>query len=96
MMQVEVVYASTKKQSALSVLLSPGATVQDAIIASGLLIHFPEIDLQKNTVGIWGKVVSLTTPVEPGDRVEIYRPLTIDPKEARRARSRLRGMTNET
>ena len=89
-MSVDVVYASPESQIVLSVSLKPSATVEDAIVQSDILTHFPEIDLQKNTVGIWGKTVTLTTPVQPGDRVEIYRPLLIDPKDARRARSKRR------
>ncbi len=65
-----------------------GATVLDAIRASGLLERFPEIDISSQAVGIWGKARALDVLVGAGDRIEIYRPLLVDPKEARRLRAR--------
>ena len=85
--EVEVVYALPAAQSLLRVALAEGATVEDAIRASGVLEAFPEIDLAKNKVGIFSKLVKLTETVRDRDRVEIYRPLIADPKEVRRKRA---------
>ena len=66
-----------------------GATLIDALRASGVLERHPHIDLAHQAVGIWGRISALETPLKDGDRVEIYRPLQVDPKEARRRRQRL-------
>ena len=84
---VEVVYALPMEQPLLRVQLDDGATVEDAIRVSGLLEAFPEIDLAKNKVGIFSKLVKLDEKVRDRDRVEIYRPLIADPKEVRRKRA---------
>ncbi len=84
---VEVVYALPAQQPLLHVQLAAGATVEDAIRASGVLDAFPEIDLAKNKVGIFSKLVKLDETVRDRDRVEIYRPLIADPKEVRRKRA---------
>lgn len=84
---VEVVYALPMRQVLLRVSLSKGGTVEDAIRASGLMDAFPEIDLSKNKVGIFSKLVKLDETVRDKDRVEIYRPLIADPKEVRRKRA---------
>ncbi len=86
-MKIVVVYATPEHQTLIDVSLSPDATVMDAITASGLLTQFPTLSL--NHVGIFGQKVSLDTILNEGDRVEIYRPLPKDPKEARRARGQL-------
>jgi len=83
---VEVAYATPKQQVILTVSVLPNATIEEAIQASGILQQFPEIDLNQTKVGIFGKKASLLTRLSPGDRVELYRSLTIDPKEARRLR----------
>jgi putative ubiquitin-RnfH superfamily antitoxin RatB of RatAB toxin-antitoxin module len=83
-MEVEVVYAWPGSQQVVKVRLEPGATVSDAVIASGLATQ------QQQKFGIFGKAVPPDTRVAQGDRVEIYRPLLIDPKEARRNRARKR------
>lgn len=67
--------------------LPAGATAIDAIRASGLLERFGEIDLSTQTVGVWGRSCTLEAALRDGDRVEIYRPLSVDPKEARRRRA---------
>ena len=85
--QVEVVYALPGAQPLLQVQLAEGATVSDAIRASGVLENFPDIDLAKNKVGIFSKLVKLDEVVRDKDRVEIYRPLIADPKEVRRKRA---------
>jgi hypothetical protein len=84
---VEVIYALPAQQPLLHVLLAEGATVEDAIRASGVLEAFPEIDLAKSKVGIFSKLVKLDEKVRDRDRVEIYRPLIADPKEVRRKRA---------
>jgi putative ubiquitin-RnfH superfamily antitoxin RatB of RatAB toxin-antitoxin module len=84
---VEVVYATSGVQALVALKMPPGATVEDAIEASGFLLHFPDIDLAANPVGIFGKACSLDQKIKANDRVEIYRPLLHDPKEARRLRA---------
>ena len=90
MMRVEVVYATPAKQAVTDVQLPDGATVRDAIVASGFLTQYPEIDLAAAAVGIFGERVTLDDLLEADDRVEIYRPLLADPKDARRRRARLK------
>ena len=84
---VEVVYALPDRQSLLKVNVPEGSTVDAAIQASGVLEAFPEIDLARNKVGIFSKLVKLDEPVRDRDRIEIYRPLIADPKEVRRKRA---------
>lgn len=84
-MQIEVVFALPERQELVSLELEDGATVADAIARSALASLFPEHDLGKLPVGIWGRVVERDRLLEDGDRVEIYRPLAIDPREQRRA-----------
>ncbi|EFS5622836.1 RnfH family protein [Salmonella enterica] len=84
---VEVAYALPEKQYLQRVTLEEGATVEEAIRASGLLELRTDIDLAKNKVGIYSRPVKLTDTVQDGDRVEIYRPLIADPKELRRQRA---------
>ncbi len=86
--KVEVAYASSNRQVIVPVELNEGQCVQDAIEYAGLLVDFPEIDLSKNKVGIFGKITTLNTILHEADRVEIYRPLIHDPKELRRRRAR--------
>jgi putative ubiquitin-RnfH superfamily antitoxin RatB of RatAB toxin-antitoxin module len=86
-MQVEVVFALAEKQVLQSVELSAGATVADAIDASTIAQQFPGVDLGELQTGMWGKPVERTREVRDGDRVELYRPLEMDPREARRLRA---------
>ena len=65
-----------------------GSTVRQAIERSGILLQFPDITLARIKVGVFGQVVPVDTTLKDGDRVEIYRPLIADPKEARRARAK--------
>ena len=89
---VEVVFSPAPREVDLvPVRLSPGATLLHAIRASGLLERHPSIDLGGVTVGVWGRSAKLSDPAQPGDRIEIYRPLKVDPKEARRQRYRAQG-----
>ena len=78
-MKVSVTYALPDRQSWLDVEVAENATVRDAIEASGILRVFPSLDLSTQKVGIFGKPVSLEARLEPGQRVEIYRPITADP-----------------
>jgi len=82
-----VIYALPNEQQVVEVELDPGATVADAIEASKIVERYPEIDLAVNKIGIFGKVARLDDPLQPGDRVEIYRPLIADPKEIRKQRA---------
>lgn len=83
---VEVVYASADRQRLCRVDVPAGASVAAAIAASGLVEEFG-LDEETLDVGIWSQRASLDTRVMPGDRIEIYRPLKIDPKLARRQRA---------
>jgi putative ubiquitin-RnfH superfamily antitoxin RatB of RatAB toxin-antitoxin module len=87
MINVEVMYALPHQQPLLRVRLAEGATVEDAIRQSGVLDAFPDIDLSRNKVGIFSKLVKLDEALRDKDRVEIYRPLIADPKEVRRKRA---------
>ncbi|WP_367374123.1 RnfH family protein [Pseudomonas lini] len=89
MIKVEVVYAAVDRQVLLAVTVPVGATVREALLKSGLNSEFPELDLASCPVGIFGKVIAepASRPVQPGDRLEIYRPLLADPKEVRRLRA---------
>lgn len=94
-LSVEVVYALPAHQWMVQVKLPDGATVEDAIRASGVLDEFTEIDLGKNKVGIFSKLVKLDEVVRDKDRVEIYRPLIADPKEVRRKRAEAGKVTRK-
>ncbi|MDT8452458.1 MAG: RnfH family protein [Gammaproteobacteria bacterium] len=84
---VEVAYAEPEKQLILPVNVDEGTTVGGAIVQSGIMMHFPDLDIENSKVGIFGKVTPMTTVLRDGDRVEIYRPLIADPKEVRRKRA---------
>lgn len=87
--RVEVAYARPERQVLIGVTLSSTATALDAIRASGVQASFPEIDLEHQGVGIFGRVLKdpARHVLADGDRVEIYRPLLIDPKDARASRA---------
>lgn len=84
---VEVAYALPEKQVIRTVNVDAGTTIGAAIVQSGIMMDFPELDLENAKVGIFGKVAPMTTVLSDGDRVEIYRPLIADPKEVRRKRA---------
>jgi putative ubiquitin-RnfH superfamily antitoxin RatB of RatAB toxin-antitoxin module len=86
-LRVEVVYALPERQVVLEIEVTPGTTVDQAIAQSGIASRFPEVDLAKAPVGVFGRRVAHDAPVHEGDRIEIYRPLTADPKTLRRQRS---------
>ena len=90
--QVTVVYSPAPREVREIVLrLSPSSTVLEALQASGLLQLFPLIDQQATVVGVWGRKAGLNQQLRENDRVEIYRPLTVDPKVARRERFAKQG-----
>jgi putative ubiquitin-RnfH superfamily antitoxin RatB of RatAB toxin-antitoxin module len=78
-MKVSVTYALPDRQTWLEVEVPEQATVRDAIEASGIIRTFPMLDLNLQKVGVFGKTVALEARLEPGQRVEIYRPITADP-----------------
>ena len=78
-MQVAVAYADIAQQVWLRIEVPEDATLEQAIIQSGLLRQFPEIDLTERQVGIFGKLAKMDASLKPGDRVEIYRAITADP-----------------
>ena len=87
-LKVEVVYALPRAHDAVTLNVAEGTTVADAVLASGILERHPDIDLARSKLGVFGKVVNPETRLRSGDRVEIYRALAMDPKDARRARAR--------
>lgn len=90
MIEVEVAYATPERQEIVIVSLAVGASVAEAINASGLRQKFPELGLGELAVGLFAKPCQLLDQtLAPGDRVEIYRPLLNDPKDARRQRAKI-------
>ena len=87
MLKVWVCYALPDKQVLVPLVVAEGTTLQRALEASELLEKHPEIDLQKNKFGVFGKLSKLDTILRDRDRVEIYRPLIADPKEVRKQRA---------
>lgn len=87
-MKITVVYALPDRQIVRDLDLQSGATVTSALEQSGLLAEYPEIAAPSVPAGICGRVVARSTLLQPGDRVEIYRPLREEPKESRRKRVR--------
>ena len=88
-LQVVVAYSPRAGQvDEVSLSLPAGATVADALQASGLTQRHPTLELAGLRIGIWGKLRQASDGLRDRDRVEIYRPLTVDPKEARRLRYR--------
>ena len=79
-MQIGVAYSEPSNQIWLTTEVPDDSTVQAAIEKSGILRMFPTIDLATQKVGVFGKLVKLDAPLRPGDRVEIYRPITCDPQ----------------
>lgn len=85
--EIEVAYAKPEEQVILTVTGEPGITVEQAVERSRIAERFPEIDLASAKFGVFGKAAKADAPLQPGDRVEIYRPLIADPKEARKKRA---------
>ncbi|MDP2142737.1 MAG: RnfH family protein [Gallionella sp.] len=78
-MQIAVAYSEPAQQLWLRIEVPDESTVQAAIEQSGILKKFPHIDLAEYKVGIFGKMAELNAALKPGDRIEIYRPITADP-----------------
>jgi putative ubiquitin-RnfH superfamily antitoxin RatB of RatAB toxin-antitoxin module len=83
-MHIGVAYADKFKRTWLQLDVPDGSTVREAIEHAGLLKQFPDIDLERQRVGIFGKFTKLDARVKDGDRVEIYRPITADPETVHR------------
>ncbi len=86
-LKVSVAYVGPITQFLTAIEVRPGTTVREAIAQTGVLAKCPEIDLAVNQVGIFGKLTKLDQALADGDRIEIYRPLIADPKEARKRRA---------
>jgi putative ubiquitin-RnfH superfamily antitoxin RatB of RatAB toxin-antitoxin module len=86
-LQVEVVYALPGREDAVRVRLAAGATLGDAVAASGILQRHPELGGATLKIGVYGKLKPAEAAAAEGDRIELYRGLAVDPKEARRRRA---------
>ena len=93
MIRVEVAFARPDKQKIIALDVEEWATAVDAVKQSGIVALFPEIDPDSANMGIFGKAVKSpsTHELREGDRVEVYRPLNIDPKQARLNRAKKKG-----
>ncbi|MGM0766390.1 MAG: RnfH family protein [Pseudomonadota bacterium] len=93
MIRVEVAYARPDKQEIIGLQVPTGTTALEAVKRSGIVEVFPEIDPDSNDMGIFGKAIKAPASHElrEGDRVELYRPLKIDPKQARLNRAKKKG-----
>jgi uncharacterized protein len=87
LLHIEVAYALPHQQLIIPLQVSAETTIEQAIKDSGILMKFPEIDLTKNQIGIFGKLARLDGSLKNLDRIEIYRPLIADPKEVRKQRA---------
>ena len=85
-MNVGVCYAEADRQLWMRLEVPDSSTVEEAINLSGVLKLYPEINLAIQKVGIFGKIAALDTPIKDGDRVEIYRQITVDPQTVQRRR----------
>lgn len=85
---VTVAYASRTQQIEIDCQIEGDQTVLQAIEKSGVLKRFPEIDITQQSVGINSRLVNLSSKIQPNDRIEIYRPLTLEPMQARRMRAK--------
>lgn len=98
-LQIEVVYGTPTKQKILALAVADKTTIEEAIMQSGMLALFEEIDLSVNKVGIWNRAAKLGDELIDLDRIEIYRPLIADPKEVRKRRAekaKLEGRADKT
>ena len=87
LIDIEVVYGLPHKQVLLALKVPAETTIENCIKLSGIVKHFPEIVPCEAVVGIFSKPDKLDNTVKQGDRIEIYRPLTADPKEMRKLRA---------
>lgn len=90
MINVELIYALPTEQNLLRLVVEEGSTIQSVIEQSSILKQYPEIEINNIKIGIFSRLVDLCHVVREGDRIEIYRPLVIDPMEARRLRAPIR------
>lgn len=86
-LQLEVAYARPERQLIVKLSLPAGTTAHEAVLQSGIAGEFPDIDLTRLQLGVFGKAVPAEHVLRDRDRVEIYRPLQADPKEVRRRRA---------
>ena len=84
---IEIAYARPDQQVVIPLNVPPGSSAEQAITASGILEQFPEIDLKQQKIGIFSQICPLQKTVSAGDRIEIYRPLSQNPMDARRSRT---------
>lgn len=84
MITVEVVFALAERQELVTVTVQTGTRAGEAIDRSAIVEKFPEQDLSVCRIGVWGRLADRDHMLQDGDRIEIYRPLLIDPREARR------------
>ncbi|HXC11039.1 MAG TPA: RnfH family protein [Steroidobacteraceae bacterium] len=87
-LQIEIAYAEPQRAIVKSYILARGSRVADALRLAALDPDFTGVDLENATVGIFGRVTGPDRVLEAGDRVEIYRPLAVDPKVSRRQRAK--------
>ncbi|KZN46103.1 RnfH family protein [Pseudoalteromonas luteoviolacea] len=87
MIKVEVVFALPDKATTVTVDVAEGTSAEQVVLQSGILERCPEIESTNLSLGIWNRTVKLHQVVKEGDRIEVYRPLIADPKEARRRRA---------
>jgi len=87
MLEIEIAYGLADRQELHVMRVEEGTTVRQAALRSPIAERFPDVDLNTAPLGIFGKRVADDTPLLGGERVELYRPLLIDPKEARRRRA---------
>lgn len=85
--RVEVVLGLPERQQLMSVEIAADTSCDEAISLSGIYDSFPDLDLAEVPVAIWGRPVNRDHPLKEGDRIEMLRPLAIDPREARRKRA---------
>ena len=89
-MRVSVAVALASRQEVIELELAAGSSVGDAIAAAKLGERFPGVDFSRTRTGIWSRPASAATRLREGDRVELYRPLAADPKDARRTRAKVK------
>jgi putative ubiquitin-RnfH superfamily antitoxin RatB of RatAB toxin-antitoxin module len=90
-MQIEIAYAEPQRAIVKRLRLPPGSRVADVLRLAALDPNFDAVDLVNSAFGIFGRLIRADHPLKDGDRIEIYRPLSTDPKTARRARAKQLG-----
>lgn len=92
LIEIEVAYARPERQRIVTLELRAGSSVRKALAESGLAAEFPEIEVERCPIGVFGREIADDYVIRAGDRIEIYRPLERDPREARRELA-ARGLT---